>query len=61
MMVLKHKIKHRDITCNQCGKTITLGLKTIGQGISKVKCWDIPTGWNVTLPSGWLCPKCSKV
>lgn len=53
-------MKQRTIRCDKCNATATYGLKWIGKGMSRVKCWDIPEGWKVTLPNGWLCPKCSK-
>ncbi len=58
MKELKHKLKTKTITCDKCKASATYGLKWIGRGIGRVKCWDTPRGWAVTLPHGWLCPSC---
>ncbi len=46
-----------EIKCNGCQsidyKTCNPSAKTpFGRR------WHIPSGWAVTVPSGWLCPKC---
>ena len=50
--------KQKTITCDKCKTSAICVLKWVGQGIGRVKCWDIPGGWTVTLPNGWLCPIC---
>jgi len=53
--------KLKTIQCDKCKSSKTFGLKWTGSGIGRVRCWDIPSGWAVTIPSGWLCPDCKKL
>ncbi len=52
--------KTKTITCNSCGKSVTVGLTKGCLWGKWDTVWDIPKGWSVTIPPGWLCPKCSK-
>jgi len=47
------------IKCDQCNAKTEKRLVRAPLGAPLH--YNIPKGWSVCIPSGWLCPKCSKV